>query len=129
MENKKLKTQLTSIANSSSAYSANTNANQQKMEKTIKSLSKQINDQHTQIVNITISEKSKNEEENVKTTIDKAVEVLDKLELEWEILIIDDGSKDKTAKILKSFAALARIWMLLKTTIRSCDWTPWYMAG
>ncbi len=29
-----------------------------------------------------------------------------------------------TVGILKSFAAFARIWMLLKTTIRSCDCTP-----
>src|ERR1700756_2059653 len=34
-----------------------------------------------------------------------------------------------TVGILNSFAALAGIWMLLKTTIRSWDWTPWYMAG
>src|SRR5271170_6912686 len=36
---------------------------------------------------------------------------------------------ESTVGILNSFAALARIWMLLKMTIRSCDWTPWYMAG
>ena len=34
-----------------------------------------------------------------------------------------------TVGILNSFAAFARIWTLLKTTIRSCDCTPWYIAG
>ncbi len=29
-----------------------------------------------------------------------------------------------TVGILNSFAALARIWTLLKGTRRSCDWTP-----
>src|ERR1700749_4483155 len=34
-----------------------------------------------------------------------------------------------TVGILKSLAALARICTLWKGTIRSCDWTPWYIAG
>src|SRR3954463_13190521 len=36
---------------------------------------------------------------------------------------------DITVGILNSFAVLARIWILLNTTRRSCDCTPWYIAG
>ncbi|MFC1711812.1 glycosyltransferase [Patescibacteria group bacterium] len=45
-----------------------------------------------------------NEEENIKTTVLKAVAVLEKIAIKWEILVIDDGSKDKTADIVKSIA-------------------------
>ena len=36
---------------------------------------------------------------------------------------------EMTVGILNSFAAFARTWTLLNTTRRSCDCTPWYMAG
>lgn len=38
-----------------------------------------------------------NEEKNIKSTVEDAVAVLKTLPLEWEILVINDGSKDKTA--------------------------------
>lgn len=38
-----------------------------------------------------------NEEKNIQSTIEDAVAVLKTLPLEWEILVINDGSKDNTA--------------------------------
>lgn len=45
-----------------------------------------------------------NEEENIRTAVESAVKVLDSLVLEWEILIIDDGSKDRTGEISDELA-------------------------
>jgi len=42
-----------------------------------------------------------NEEANICQTVEKAVEVLKKLAKKWEIIVIDDGSKDKTGAIVK----------------------------
>jgi glycosyltransferase involved in cell wall biosynthesis len=41
-----------------------------------------------------------NEEKNINETVSKAVKVLDKIAKKWEIVLIDDGSKDKTPEIL-----------------------------
>ncbi len=40
-----------------------------------------------------------NEEDNITATVEKAIAVLQKLNLKWEILIVDDGSTDKTGQI------------------------------
>jgi glycosyltransferase involved in cell wall biosynthesis len=45
-----------------------------------------------------------NEEGNARTTVLKAKEVLERIAKAWEILVIDDGSKDKTAEIVKELA-------------------------
>ena len=42
-----------------------------------------------------------NEEKNIKNTIDKAIPVLQKTAKDWEIILINDGSKDNTAQVLK----------------------------
>jgi len=42
-----------------------------------------------------------NEEANIRSTVEKAVEVLEKVAKKWEIIVIDDGSKDKTGAIVK----------------------------
>jgi len=42
-----------------------------------------------------------NEEANIRQTVEKAVEVLEKVAKKWEIIVIDDGSKDKTGAIVK----------------------------
>ncbi len=39
-----------------------------------------------------------NEEENIEATVEDAVSVLKTLPLEWEILVINDGSKDRTGE-------------------------------
>ncbi len=41
-----------------------------------------------------------NEEKNIKNTIDKTIPVLKKITKIWEIILINDGSKDNTAKVL-----------------------------
>ncbi len=42
-----------------------------------------------------------NEEKNIKNTVDKTIPILQKIANKWEIILINDGSKDNTAKILE----------------------------
>lgn len=42
-----------------------------------------------------------NEEENIKNTVLKAKEVLKVIASDWEILVVNDGSKDRTEEIVK----------------------------
>jgi len=42
-----------------------------------------------------------NEEKNIKNTVAKAVPVLNSIASKWEIILINDGSKDNTGQILK----------------------------
>jgi len=42
-----------------------------------------------------------NEEDSIAQTIDGVVKVLRELKLEWELLVINDGSKDKTSEVVK----------------------------
>lgn len=46
-----------------------------------------------------------NEAENVGGTIEKCISVLEPLRCEYEIIIVDDGSRDRTAEIVKEYAA------------------------
>lgn len=46
-----------------------------------------------------------NEEENIVPAVEKAVKVLEGLELRWEVLIIDDGSKDRTGELSDELAS------------------------
>ena len=43
-----------------------------------------------------------NEQENLQNTVDKSLPVLQKIAKKWELIIINDGSKDKTGQIAKS---------------------------
>src|SRR5687767_11451104 len=47
---------------------------------------------------------SYNEEGNVTATVTKAVEILKKLGIKYEILIINDGSTDKTKEVAERLA-------------------------
>lgn len=45
-----------------------------------------------------------NEEKNIETVIKKAIPVAEKIADKWEIIMIDDGSSDKTLSIAKKLA-------------------------
>lgn len=45
-----------------------------------------------------------NEEENIENVVRKAVPIAQKVALEWEIIMVDDGSSDDTLKIAKRLA-------------------------
>lgn len=46
-----------------------------------------------------------NEEENIRRTVERSRQVLKKYAKKWEIIVVDDGSKDKTAEIIKEMAS------------------------
>lgn len=45
-----------------------------------------------------------NEEGSIRITVNKAIKILEGLKLNYEIIIIDDGSRDQTAKVADSLA-------------------------
>lgn len=52
-----------------------------------------------QVKSISVFFPAFNEEKNIAKTVEKAVSVLKNLKLDWEVLVIDDGSTDRTGKI------------------------------
>ena len=42
-----------------------------------------------------------NEEDSISSTVENAVKVLKSLGLEWEVLVINDGSRDNTEEVVK----------------------------
>ncbi len=42
-----------------------------------------------------------NEEKNIGPTVEKAIKVLEEITPKWEIIVIDDGSKDRTGQVVK----------------------------
>lgn len=58
-----------------------------------------------------------NEEEIIGDTLTESIAYLKKQKYLWEILVVDDGSKDKTAKIVKKFSVRGvRLIKLTKNT-------------
>lgn len=55
-----------------------------------------------------------NEEGNAKETVLKAKKVLEKTADKWEIIVVDDGSKDKTAKIIEDLSKTDKRIKLVK---------------
>lgn len=47
-----------------------------------------------------------NEEENIESVVKKAIPVVGKIASKWEIIMIDDGSSDKTLDIMKNLSLL-----------------------
>lgn len=43
-----------------------------------------------------------NEEDSIAPAVEGVVKVLKSLDIDWEVLVINDGSKDKTAEVVKS---------------------------
>ena len=41
-----------------------------------------------------------NEEKNIQSTVDKTIPILQKIASKWEIILINDGSKDNTGQVL-----------------------------
>lgn len=47
-----------------------------------------------------------NEEENIEKTVTRAISVISRITDTYEIIVIDDGSRDKTATVVKKIAAM-----------------------
>jgi len=56
----------------------------------------------TQIPELSLFLPCYNEQDNLQNTVDKTLPILKKVAKKWELIIIDDGSKDKTGEIAKS---------------------------
>ena len=56
------------------------------------------------MVSISIFFPCHNEQENVGRTVEKALEVMEKLNADFEIIIVDDGSSDRTGQIADEIA-------------------------
>lgn len=60
-----------------------------------------------------------NEEKNIKSTVTKAAKILSKVAKIWEIIVVNDGSKDKTGEIVeKLIEKEKRIRMITHTPNR-----------
>jgi len=55
----------------------------------------------TKIQEISVFFPAYNEEANIKKTVTRAVKILEQIARKWEIIVIDDGSKDRTGAIVK----------------------------
>jgi glycosyltransferase involved in cell wall biosynthesis len=60
---------------------------------------------HLQAVSITVFFPCYNEQDNVENTVSKAVDTLEKINADYEIIIVNDGSADTTGPIADRLAA------------------------
>jgi glycosyltransferase involved in cell wall biosynthesis len=58
-----------------------------------------------EVISISIFFPCYNEQENVENTVGKAISVLEKISVDYEIIIVNDGSKDATGEIADKIAA------------------------
>jgi dolichol-phosphate mannosyltransferase len=63
-------------------------------------------------INISVIVPMFNEEENAANTLDRLVRGLDSTPKRWEIIVVDDGSTDKTKKLVGEYCRLNR-WVRL----------------
>ncbi|MBN2182443.1 MAG: glycosyltransferase family 2 protein [Sedimentisphaerales bacterium] len=63
-----------------------------------------MNDKHHASHSISVFFPCFNEQENVRLTVEKALGVLEKLDMDFEVIIIDDGSSDGTGQIADELA-------------------------
>ncbi len=49
---------------------------------------------------LSVSMPAYNEEKNIQKTVEKAVKILKEITPKWEVLVVNDGSTDKTGKIV-----------------------------
>src|SRR3989344_4213413 len=58
----------------------------------------------TRIPELSVFFPAYNEEANIKSTVQKAKKVLEETTTKWEIIVINDGSKDKTGEVAEKLA-------------------------
>ena len=73
-----------------------------------------IKDQHPESLSVIFP--AFNEEENVEYMVETAIEVLSDLEVEWEIIVVDDGSSDRTALIAEELTKIYQGVKLVRHT-------------
>ena len=61
------------------------------------------------MVKVSIVIPAYNEEGRIKATLERCLKFLKSKKYSWELIVVDDGSKDKTAEIVKSFKKIKLI--------------------
>jgi glycosyltransferase involved in cell wall biosynthesis len=67
-----------------------------------------VQDEATSPVSISVFFPCYNEQDNVAKVADQAIQVLEALRADYEVIIVDDGSSDKTAEIADRIAAASQ---------------------
>lgn len=63
-----------------------------------------MDNKNQKIKGLTVFFPAYNEEENIVETVKKAIKVLETLKLDWEIIVVNDGSKDRTREVSEAIA-------------------------